>query len=149
MNQYHAGHAEHQIERLVLSDGDRAVIRQRASRGITRALAAQAAMLVFAVVVSWLVAGNGAAASALIGAAAYFVPNALFALRLLAGLLGPAKASPFTFFVGEAFKLGSAVLVLGAAAWLGSAWLVWPALLFGLLCVLKGYVLLLMFRKLP
>lgn len=149
MNQYHAGHAEHQIERLVLSDGDRAAIRQRASRGITRALAAQAAMLVFAVVVSWLVAGNGAAASALIGAAAYFVPNALFALRLLAGLLGPAKASPFTFFVGEAFKLGSAVLVLGAAAWLGGAWLVWPALLFGLLCVLKGYVLLLMLRKLP
>lgn len=106
-------------------------------------------MLVFAVVISWLVAGSGAAASALIGAAAYFVPNALFALRLLAGLLGPAKASPFTFFVGEAFKLGSAVLVLGAAAWLGGAWLVWPALLFGLLCVLKGYVLLLMLRKLP
>jgi ATP synthase protein I len=26
---------------------------------------------------------------------------------------------------------------------------VWPALLFGLLCVLKGYVLLLMFRRLP
>ncbi len=106
-------------------------------------------MLVFAVAVSWLVAGGSAAASAFIGAAAYFVPNALFALRLLVGLLGPAQASPLTFFVGEAFKLGSAVLVLGMVAWLGSSWLVWPAMLFGLLCVLKGYVLLLMFRKLP
>lgn len=149
MNQHHAADTEHQVERLVLSDGDRVVLKQRANRGIMRTLAAQAAMLVFAVVVSGLVAGTSAAASAFIGAAAYFVPNALFALRLLLGLLGSVQASPLTFFVGEAFKLGSAVLVLGAAAWLGGAWLVWPAMLFGLLCVLKGYVLLLMFRKLP
>lgn len=149
MNQHHAGDTEHQVERLVLSDGDRVALKQRANRGIMRTLAAQAAMLVFAVAVSWLVAGGSAAASAFIGAAAYFVPNALFALRLLVGLLGPAQASPLTFFVGEAFKLGSAVLVLGMVAWLGGSWLVWPAMLFGLLCVLKGYVLLLMFRKLP
>lgn len=114
-----------------------------------RTLAAQAVMSVVAVAVSWWVAGTGAAVSALIGAAAYFVPNALFALRLLVGLLGRVKASPLTFFVGEAFKLGSASLVLGLAAWFGRDWLVWPAMLFGLVCVLKGYVLLLIFRKLP
>src|SRR3546814_18287698 len=106
-------------------------------------------MLVLAVLVCWLVSGSEAAVSALIGAAAYFVPNALFALRLLLGLLGAAKSSPFAFFVGEAFKLGSAVMVMGLAAWLGRGWLVWPALLSGLIWVLKGYVLLLMFRKLP
>ncbi|HEY9573239.1 MAG TPA: ATP synthase subunit I [Pusillimonas sp.] len=134
---------------LVLSDRDRAALNRRASSGIVRTLAAQAIMLVLAVLVCWLVSGSEAAVSALIGAAAYFVPNALFALRLLLGLLGAAKSSPFAFFVGEAFKLGSAVMVMGLAAWLGRGWLVWPAMLFGLICVLKGYVLLLMFRKLP
>lgn len=134
---------------LVLSDRDREALNLRASNGIVRTLVAQAVMLVVAILVSWLVSGGEAAVSALIGAAAYFVPNALFALRLLLGLLGPVKSSPLTFFVGEAFKLGSAVLIMGLAAWLGRGWLVWPAMLFGLVCVLKGYVLLLMFRKLP
>lgn len=136
-------------EVLVLSDADRARINKRAGSGIIRALGAQAVMAGFAVVVSWLLAGNAAAISALAGAAAYFLPNALFALRLLVGLFGPVKSSPLTFFVGEAFKLGAAVLILGLLAWQGSSWLVWPAMLFGLVCVLKGYVLLLMFRKLP
>jgi ATP synthase protein I len=136
-------------ESLVLSERDRAAKNRRAGTGIMRTLAAQAAMSVVAVAVSWWVAGMGAAVSALIGAAAYFVPNALFALRLLVGLFGRAKPSPLTFFVGEAFKLGSASLVLGLVAWMGRDWLVWPAMLFGLVCVLKGYVLLLIFRKLP
>lgn len=112
-------------------------------------MAAQGAMALFAIAVSWMVAGATAGASAFIGAAAYFVPNALFALRLLLGVLGSAQANPFTFFLGEAFKLGSAVAVLGIAAWAAGSWLVWPAVLFGLVCVLKGYVLLLLFRRLP
>ena len=148
MNQDYAP-GDSDVPRLVLTDQDRAAITRRASSGIVRTLAAQAAMLGVAVLVSWLVAGSAAAVSAFIGAAAYFVPNALFALRLLVGLFGPLKSSPFTFFVGEAFKLGTAVVVLGLAAWLGRGWLVWPAMLFGLLCVLKGYVLLLLFRRLP
>jgi ATP synthase protein I len=135
--------------KLVLTDQERTAIQRRASNGILRTLVAQAVMAGVAILVSGLVAGSAAAVSALIGAAAYFVPNALFALRLLMGLFSPAKSNPFTFFVGEAFKLGSAVMVLVAAAWFGGDWLVWPALLFGLLCVLKGYVLLLAFRKLP
>lgn len=124
-------------------------MNRRASGGIIRTLGAQAIMLLAAVLVSWLVSGAAAAVSALIGAAAYFVPNALFAFRLLLALWGPAKSSPLAFFAGEAFKLGSAILVMGLAAWLGRSWLVWPAMLFGLVCVLKGYVLLLVFRKLP
>lgn len=134
---------------LVLTDAERARIGQRASQGLIRALVAQAGMAVFAVVLSGLLAGEDAALSALIGAAAYFVPNALFAMRLLAGMFGPMKSGPMAFFWGEAFKLGTAVLILGLAAWKGGGWLVWPALLLGLLCVLKGYVLLLAFRKMP
>ena len=134
---------------IVLTDAERARIGQRASQGLVRALVAQAGMAVFAIVLSGLLAGGDAALSALVGAAAYFVPNALFALRLLAGMFGPMKSGPMAFFWGEAFKLSTAILILGLAAWKGEGWLVWPALLLGLLCVLKGYVLLLAFRKLP
>jgi ATP synthase protein I len=109
---------------------------------------AQTMMGFLAVTISWIVAGSAAGASALIGAGAYLVPNGFFALRLLVGLMGSGRPSPLAFFVGEAAKLGTAVLLLGLAGYYGRAWLVWPALLFGLLCVLKGYLLPLMFRKL-
>ena len=125
--------------------------RRRAgqARGILRVLAAQGLMGFFAVLVSWWVAGNTGALSALVGVAAYFVPNALFAMHLLVGLAGSGKASPAVFFVGEVFKLAAAIALLGLAGWFGRGWLVWPALLFGLLCVLKGYVLLLATRRMP
>ncbi len=117
--------------------------------GIVRVLAAQACMGLVAVLASWLVAGPAAGISALVGALAYWLPNTLFALRLLLGLVVKKKANPFAFFVGEAFKLGFAVAVLAAAAVLGGDMVVWPALLFGLLMVLKGYVLLLLAGRLP
>ena len=138
-----------EITPIVLTDEERARIGRRANQGLIRALVAQAGMAVFAIMLSGLVAGVDAALSALVGAAAYFVPNALFALRLLAGSFGPVKAGPMAFFWGEAFKLTTAIFILGLAAVKGTDWLVWPALLLGLLCVLKGYVLLLAFRKMP
>lgn len=143
-----AGKAD-EITAIVLSDAQRERLRYKAGKGLLYALAAQAFMGLFAGLVSWLVAGFAAGVSALIGAGAYFVPNALFAMRLLMGLMSAKQASPFTFFLGEFIKLGTAVLLLALAAYLGHEWLVWPALLFGLVCVLKGYVLLLAFRRLP
>lgn len=134
---------------IKLTAEQQVALRKRSGGGIVRALVAQATMLLFSVVVSWWVAGLDAAASAFAGGMAYFLPNAVFALRLLLGLFGQSQASPVTFFIGEAFKLGSAVVILGLVAWYGKSWLVWPALLFGLLSVLKGYVLLLMFRRMP
>ena len=123
--------------------------RSGPAHGIIRVLLAQGAMGLFAVLVSWLLAGSVGAVSALVGAVSYFLPNALFAMHLLIGLVGPGKASPLVFFAGEAFKLAAAIAILGLAGWYGRSWLVWPALLFGLLCVLKGYVLLLLMRKMP
>jgi len=134
---------------IELSDADRELLRYKAGRGLLRALAAQAVLGLAAGLISWLVAGAEAGASALIGAGAYFIPNALFAMRLLMGLWSSRQASPFTFFLGELIKLGSAVLLLALAVYYANSWLVWPALLFGLVCVLKGYVLLLAFRRLP
>lgn len=145
-DQRHAGEVG---KRLVLTDDERVIIARRASHGLVWTLCAQAVMALVAIVLSGLVAGSAAAVSALLGAAAYFVPNALFAMRLLLGVFGAVRPSPYAFFWGEAFKLGAAMAILGLAAWYGRGWLVWPALLFGLLCVLKGYVLLLAVRKLP
>lgn len=134
---------------LVLTDRDRAAIARRARVGLFRALGAQASMMLLAVLVSWMVGGFEAGASALIGAAAYFVPNALFAMRLLLGYFGPKRPGSLAFFWGEAFKLLAATGVVVVAAWQAGDWLVWPAFLFGLLGVMKGYVLLLLIRRLP
>lgn len=144
-----AGHQAAEVTAIVLSDAERARLRQKAGRGLLHALAAQAFLGVLAGVISWLIAGAAAGASALIGAGVYFIPNALFAMRLLMGLMASKQPSPLTFFLGELVKLGTAVMLLALAAYFGQGWLVWPAMLFGLVCVLKGYVLLLAFRRLP
>src|SRR5690606_6838680 len=101
---------------LVLTDADRLAIKKRASTGIMRTLVAQAVMLVAAVAWSWIVAGGYAALSALLGGRAYLLPSSLLALRWLLRVLGPVSRRPPTFVLGEAFKLGSAVGILGLAA---------------------------------
>jgi len=140
-----AGHACEDT-RLVLTDADRAALEASARRGLARAVAAQGIMGLAAALACWAVSGAAAGWSALAGAGAYFIPNTLFALRLSRAV--PGRATPFTFFLGQAGKLGAAVALLGLAVRYAGHAIVWPALLVGLLCVLKGYALLLMFRKL-
>lgn len=101
-----------------------------------------------AAAIAGIIAGKSAGLSALAGAGAYFVPNALFALRLLVNVLKAGQANPVTFFLGEMVKLLMTALLLWLLAWLAQGWLVWPAVLLGLAFTLKGYLLLLMFRKL-
>jgi ATP synthase protein I len=123
-------------------------VNTQAMGGLLQVVLAQGTMAVAAVVVAWIVGGVTAAWSALAGAGAYFLPNALFALRLIVGLLGGSMASPITFFLGEMLKLALTVLLLWMLAHYAQQWLVWPAVLWGLILTLKGYFLLLMFRKL-
>jgi len=120
----------------------------RVTHDVLRILAAQAAMGLFAALVCGAVAGIAGLASAAIGAAAYLLPNAVFAMRLLLGLAGTGQASALTFFVGQLVKTGLTVTGLMLAAWLARDWLVWPALLFGLCCTLMGYALLPLFSRL-
>ena len=80
------------------------------------------------------------------GAGAYFIPNALFALRLAFSVRSDGPASPFLF--GELIKLFATALLLWLLSRVAQGWLVWPAALLGLILTLKGYLLLLMFRKL-
>jgi len=135
--------------RVQLSANEQAQLARRSRQGIVRLVGAQGALGLAAILLSWVVAGRFSALSAAIGSGVYFLPNALFALRLLAGLWRGAPASVATFFVGEALKLACALVLLALAVWLFGSWLVWPAMLFGLVAVLKGYVLLLALGKLP
>jgi ATP synthase protein I len=132
---------------LVLSDADRAALNAQAFRGLLLALAAQGAMGLAAAVIAGVVGGAAAGWSALAGAGAYFMPNALFALRLAVSVRA-GKASPFTFLSGELIKLFATALLLWMVSRVAQDWLVWPAALLGLILTLKGYLLLLMFRKL-
>jgi|SRR5690625_972588 len=142
-------HDDLEQRRVRLDAQQKAQLARRSRQGIVQVVVAQGVLALVAIALSGLVAGRAAAWSAAIGAGAYFVPNALFALRLLAGLWQGAPANAAVFLLGEVFKLGSALALLALAVWQYNSWLVWPALLVGLVAVLKGYVLLLAFGRLP
>lgn len=133
---------------LVLTDADRSALDARACREILLVLAAQAVMGLAAATIAGIFAGAAAGLSALLGAGAYLVPNALFALRLLVNVAKSTQGNPFAFLFGELIKLFATALLLGLLSWLAREWLVWPAVLLGLILTLKGYLLLLSFRKL-
>lgn len=138
-----------EIKAVVLTPEQRRRLARNSSLGIIHILSAQAVLALVATLISAALGGINAAGSALIGAGAYFIPNSVFAVRLLLGLMGGSNARATSFFWGEAFKLGTATAILALAVWQFHDWLVWPALLFGLIAVLKGYVVLLALGKLP
>ena len=135
-------------EPVKLTAEEHARVNAQAIGGLLKAVLAQGAMAVAAAVVAWIVGGTAAAGSELAGAGAYFLPNTLFAIRLMVGLMSGRMASPVTFFLGEMLKLAATVFLLWILSRYAQQWLVWPAVLWGLILTLKGYFLLLMFRKL-
>ncbi|NLY65720.1 MAG: hypothetical protein GX070_12345 [Alcaligenaceae bacterium] len=133
---------------LKLSEADRARINARSARGLVNIVLAQFVLLLLVVLLGWVVSGVPAALSAVAGGMAYLIPSALFVVHMLLKLYSGKNASVLTFFWGEAFKLGGTLALLALIVKVSGSFLVWPALLGGLIAVLKGYVLLLMFNKL-
>lgn len=137
------------IKPLELNDQERAIIAKRSRTGLYRAIYAQAATGGLVILIAWVFFGNNAAVSALIGAGAYFIPNTVFALRLLIGYMASNQSGSIAFFLGEAFKLLTVGAILVLVAWQWGDWLNWLAFLLGLLGVMKGYVVLLALRRMP
>ena len=130
---------------VVLTDDDRARINSRARRELVQIVLAQSLMGLAVAVIAWLISGKAAALSALAGAGCYFVPNLLFALRLLLASHRPGGSGPVLFILGEMLKIGATVALLWLVVRVGGDQVHWLALLAGLVAVLKGYVLMLAF----
>lgn len=128
---------------VVLTDDDRAKMNARARRELVQIISAQAFMGLVVGLIAWFVSGRMAALSALAGAACYFIPNLLFALRLLLATHQPNGSGPMLFIVGEVLKIGATVGLLWLVAQVGGDQVSWLAVLAGLIAVLKGYVLML------
>jgi ATP synthase protein I len=134
-------------EKLELTAADLAQITQRARLELVQIVKAQALLGLVVAVLAWLIGGVDAGLSALAGAGTYFVPNVIFALRLYLSTFRPGGSGPMLFLVGEMLKIGAAVGLLWVLARLGGDRVQWLAVLAGLIAVLKGYVLVLMFGR--
>lgn len=130
---------------IVLTDDDRARINSRARLELVQIIAAQATMGLVVSALAWIVSGGVGAISALAGAGCYFLPNLLFALRLLLASHHPKGSGPILFVVGEMLKIGATIGLLWLVARIGGDQVQWLAVLAGLVAVLKGYVLMLAF----
>lgn len=130
---------------VVLTVEDRAKINFRARRELLQVVFTQAVLGLIVVGIIWVGWGNVAALSALAGACCYFLPNMLFALRLLLASHRPSGSGPMLFIVGEILKVGATLGLLWLVSYLGGDQVQWLAVLAGLVAVLKGYVLMLAF----
>ncbi len=102
--------------------------------------------VVVALLAGWI-GGAASAISALLGGAACFVPNALFAARIFLATRKRGGGGATTFFVGEFVKLGLTVALLVTIAQ-GYDELVWPALIVAIIACLKSYLLVFWFDTL-
>lgn len=96
-------------------------------------------------IVSWLISGKAAALSAMLGGAACFVPNGLFALRLIISAQRPGGPGMATFFVGEFLKIGSTIALIALIAWVWKD-VVWLAMIAAIIVALKSYLVALLIR---
>lgn len=100
-----------------------------------------AAALVVALVAS-LVSGLPAGISALLGGLCCAIPNAFFALRLVASARKTGGGSPMNFFVGEFIKIALTLALFGAVVMFYPD-LNWLAFIAAFIVVLKSYLILL------
>lgn len=86
---------------------------------------------------AWLLMGsNSVVWSALYGAAVVVLPSALLARGITRGQGVEARAAALNFMLWELMKMGVAVAMLAASAWIVPG-LSWPALLVAMLVCMK------------
>lgn len=139
---------QEQFEAIKLSPEDKQRMSFSAMRGLLRLVIAQGLALLIVSFLALVFAGLWAGLSAFAGGMTYLIPTSMFVLHLVLKLLSKRDATAVTFFIGEAIKIGVAMVLMYLVVKVFGSNLVWPAFFVGLLVVLKAYVLLLVFKKL-
>lgn len=139
---------QEQFEAIKLSPEDKQRMSVSAMRGLLRLVIAQGLGLLVVSFLALVFAGLWAGLSVFAGGMTYLIPTSMFVLHLVLKLLSKRDATAVTFFIGEAIKIGVAMVLMYLVVKVFGSNLVWPAFFVGLLVVLKAYVLLLVFKKL-
>ncbi|NLP31882.1 MAG: hypothetical protein GX353_01860 [Oligella ureolytica] len=139
---------QEQFEAIKLSPEDKQRMSVSAMRGLLRLVIAQGLALLVVSFLALVFAGLWAGLSVFAGGMTYLIPTSMFVLHLVLKLLSKRDATAVTFFIGEAIKIGVAMVLMYLVVKVFGSNLVWPAFFVGLLVVLKAYVLLLVFKKL-
>ena len=139
---------QEQFEAIKLSPEDKQRMSFSAMRGLLRLVIAQGLALLVVSFLALVFAGLWAGLSVFAGGMTYLIPTSMFVLHLVLKLLSKRDATAVTFFIGEAIKIGVAMVLMYLVVKVFGSNLVWPAFFVGLLVVLKAYVLLLVFKKL-
>ena len=139
---------QEQFEAIKLSPEDKQRMSVSAMRGLLRLVIAQGLGLLVVSFLALVFSGLWAGLSVFAGGMTYLIPTSMFVLHLVLKLLSKRDATAVTFFIGEAIKIGVAMVLMYLVVKVFGSNLVWPAFFVGLLVVLKAYVLLLVFKKL-
>lgn len=135
------------MEAVSLNHEQRMQMNANAARGLAQIILAQTAILLVVVLLAGLIGGWGSMWSAFAGGMIYLIPSALVVMQMLMRLYAGANASVGSFFIGEAIKIGGSIALMALLVKFAGDAIVWPALLIGLVAVLKAYVLLIIFKK--
>lgn len=135
------------MEAISLSPEQRIRMNAGAAKGLAQIIMTQFAILVIVTLLAGLIGGFDSLWSAFAGGMVYLIPSALVVMQMLMRLYAGANASVASFFIGEAIKIGGSIILMGLLVRFAGDGIVWPALLIGLVAVLKAYVLLIIFKK--
>ncbi|NOL50688.1 ATP synthase subunit I [Pelistega suis] len=135
------------MEAVKLSPEERIRMNAQAAKGLMHILVAQLVLLVVVTLLTGLIAGLMPMISAFAGGMAYLLPSALVIMQMLMRLYAGTNAAASSLFIAEGIKIGGTIALLILLVKFAGEVIVWPALLVGLISVMKGYVLLLLFKK--
>ena len=135
------------MEAISLSPEQRIRMNAGAAKGLAQIIMSQFAILVVVTLLAGLIGGFDSLWSAFAGGMVYLIPSALIVMLMIMRLYAVDNASVASFFIGEAVKIGGSIVLMGLLVKFAGDAIVWPALLIGLVAVLKAYVLLIIFKK--
>jgi ATP synthase protein I len=133
-----------ETEPIHLSDQDKRLIAHKSRAMLMWLAISQLLAGLFVSVLFGIFSGQAAALSALAGAASYWLPNTLAALRLALSSFRPQGSGPVALLVIFLSKMLVAAVLLYFVAIYGGDQVNWLAVLLGLIATLKGYAIALL-----